>query len=89
MEAACGTVAGRLPAPMTVTPFAVTMVVSGREPATLPPSSPDGQIDHDRAGTQLAPARQPAPAAAAASPGTWAVVMTMSKRAIAASSAFC
>jgi hypothetical protein len=38
-EAAVGTVAGRLSAPMIVIPLPVTTVSPGREPVTLPPSA--------------------------------------------------
>src|SRR5205814_1362951 len=40
-EAAVGMVAGRLLAPTTVTPFPVTTVSPGTDPATFPPSGPE------------------------------------------------
>jgi hypothetical protein len=88
VEAACGTVAGSRPAPITVTPPGLTTVDSGTEPATLPPCGPDARS------TTTEPGRSAASAVADTSsggrvPGTCAVVITTSKRAIAASSASC
>src|SRR6266851_2172714 len=87
-DAAPGTVAARFPAPMMVTPFPVTIVWSGTEPATLPPSGPD----------PMSTTTEPAVIALSASsvissgglrPGTWAVVITTSCRAMWPASSAC
>ena len=88
MDAAGAMVAGRLPAPMTVTPLSVTTVVSGTEPATLPPSGPAARS------TTTAPARMSFTVSSVTRtggrpPGTWAVVMTTSARAMCSASAAC
>src|SRR5262249_9870382 len=76
-DAAVGTVAARPPAPITVTPFSVTVSASGTEPETLPPSGP----------APMSTITEPAAIALIASsvtssggrrPGTCAVVMTTS-----------
>ncbi len=79
LDAAVGTLAARAPAPITVTPFSVTVCASGTEPATLPPSGP----------APMSTITEPAAIALIASsvtssggrrPGTWAVVMITSCR---------
>ncbi len=72
-----GTVAGRLGAPISVTPFSVTTCSPGTEPATLPPSALAAMS------TITEPAAMALTVSSVTSsgglrPGTWAVVITTS-----------
>ena len=72
-----GTVAGRFPAPMIVTPFSVTICSPGTDPATLPPSALAAMS------TITDPAAIDFTVSSVTSsgglrPGTWAVVITTS-----------
>src|SRR5690606_15109327 len=79
---------GRFPAPMTVTPWGVTIVVSGTAPSTLPPSSPQatstttlpGSISSRASATTSSGGRRP---------GTCAVVITTSNRETCLASSCC
>src|SRR5512142_1408902 len=88
VEAAVGTWAGRLPAPMIRTPSPVTTAWSATEPSTFPPRLLAARS------TSTLPACMPLTASAVTSsggrrPGTCAVAMTTSKRAICATSSAC
>src|SRR5690606_24107460 len=88
VDAASGMVAARSAAPITVTPSSVTIVSPGREPSTLPPSSLAAMS------TTTDPARIPLSAASVTSsggrrPGTRAVVITTSWRAMCRASSAC
>ena len=78
--------AGRLPAPITVTPLSVTTVASGTEPGHVAAERTGGEVDDapSRGASRRAPRQSPA--GVARRPGTCAVVMTTSKRAICSAS---
>ncbi len=88
-EEAVGTVAGRLSAPMMVTPAPVTTVSPGTDPATLPPSALEPMSTMTEPGF-MAFSASSVTSSGGRRPGTCAVVMTTSWRAMwPASSACC
>src|SRR5262249_55687914 len=88
-DAAVGTVAARMPAPITVAPFSVTVSGAGTEPATWPPSGP-GPMSTITEPAAIALTASQVTSSGGRRPGTCAVVMTTSCRAMwLASSACC
>ena len=70
---------GRLPAPITVTPLSVTTVASGTRAGDVAAESAGGQVDDDRTRAHACQTASAVTSCGGRRPGTWAVVITMSK----------